>query len=94
MVGKTVESYRMAVEDEIRRWNGFAKALRKEDREAFDVLMDACRSYASAASNATQPLLFEPMIMSMLVSQQIRLQRLEKEFDDLKQKQPNGPQQR
>jgi hypothetical protein len=93
MVGKTVESYRMAVEDEIRRWNGFAKALRKEDREAFDVLMDACRSYASAASNATQPLLFEPMIMSMLVSQQIRLQRIEKEFDDLKQKQPNGPQQ-
>jgi hypothetical protein len=93
MVGKTVESYRMAVEDEIRRWNGFAKALRKEDREAFDVLMDACRSYASAASNATQPLLFEPMIMSMLVSQQIRLQRLEKELDDLKQKQPNGPQQ-
>jgi hypothetical protein len=78
----------MAVEDEIRRWNGFAKALRKEDREAFDVLMDACRSYASAASNATQPLLFEPMIMSMLVSQQIRLQRIEKEFDDLKQKQP------
>jgi hypothetical protein len=94
MVGKTVESYRMAVEDEIRRWNGFAKALRKEDREAFDVLMDACRSYASAASNATQPLLFEPMIMSMLVSQQIRLQRIEKEFDDLKQKQPNGSQQR
>jgi hypothetical protein len=45
-VGKTVESYRMAIEDEIRRWNGFAKALRKEDREAFDILIDACRSYA------------------------------------------------
>ncbi|MGD0203351.1 MAG: hypothetical protein ABSC20_05530 [Candidatus Bathyarchaeia archaeon] len=45
-MGKTVESYRMAIEDEIRRWNGFAKALRKEDREAFDILIDACRSYA------------------------------------------------
>jgi hypothetical protein len=88
-VGKTVESYRMAVEDEIRRWNGFAKALRKEDKVAFDILMDACRSYASAASNATQPVLFEPMIMSMLVSQQIRLQKLEKKLDDLQQqKQP------
>ena len=91
-VGKTVESYRMAIEDEIRRWNGFAKALRKEDREAFDILMDACRSYASAGSNATQPLLFEPMLMSMLVSQQIRLQRLEKELDDIKQKQQSGSQ--
>jgi hypothetical protein len=82
----------MAVDDEIRRWNGFAKALRKEDREAFDILMDACRSYASAGSNATQPVLFEPMIMSMLVSQQIRLQKLEKKLDDLKQKQPSSSQ--
>jgi hypothetical protein len=86
-VGKTVESYRMVIEDEIHRWSGFAKALRREDREAFDILMDACRSYASAGSNSTQPVPFEPMIMSMLVSQQIRLERLQKELDGLKQKQ-------
>jgi len=78
----------MAVEDEIRRWSGFAKALRREDREAFDAIMDACRSYASAASNATKPILFEPMVMSILVSQQIRIERLQKEIDDLKTKQP------
>ena len=77
-MGKTVESYRMALEDEICRWNGFAKALRTEDKEAFDELMDACRSFASAGSNATQPILFEPMIMSVLVSQQKKLRRLEK----------------
>ncbi len=86
-VGKTVESYRMVIEDEIRRWNGFVKALRREDKEAFEVLMDACRSYASAGSNSTQPLPFEPMLMSMLVSQQVHLQRLQKELDDLKSKQ-------
>ena len=80
-MGKTVESYRMALEGEINRWNGFARALRRPDREAFDELMDACRSYASAGSNATQPILFEPMIMSMLLSQQIRLQKLQKELD-------------
>jgi hypothetical protein len=83
-MGKTVETYRMALEDEIRRWNGFAKALRSEDREAFETLMDACRSYASAGSNAVQPILFEPMIMSMLLSQQIRLQKLQKELDAAK----------
>ena len=86
-LGKTVESYRMAVEDEIRRWSSFAKALRREDREAFDTIMDACRSYASAASNATKPILFEPMVMSILVSQQIRLERLQKEVETLKAKQ-------
>ena len=90
-MGKTVETYRMALEDEIRRWNGFAKALRSEDREAFETLMDACRSYASAGSNAVQPILFEPMIMSMLLSQQIRLQRLQKELDALKQQPTSKP---
>jgi hypothetical protein len=83
----------MAVEDEIRRWSGFAKALRKEDRDAFDAVMDACRSYASAASNATKPVLFEPMVMSILVSQQIRLERLQKEVETLKAKQCSASEQ-
>jgi hypothetical protein len=82
-MGKTVETYRMALDDEIRRWKGFANALRKEDREAFEALMDACRGYASAGSNAVQPILFEPMTVSMLLSQQVRLQRLEKKLDAL-----------
>ncbi|MCW3999067.1 MAG: hypothetical protein NWE93_02375 [Candidatus Bathyarchaeota archaeon] len=92
-MGKTVESYRMAVEDEIRRWSGFAKALRREDREAFDALMDACRSYASAASNATKPILFEPMMMSIVLSQQIRIEHLQREIDDLKTHRSSSAQQ-
>jgi len=88
-MGKTVESYRMALEDEIRRWNGFAKALRIEDREAFDALMDACRIYASAGSNATQPILFESMMISVLLSQQKKIVRLEKMLDAIKQSKTN-----
>jgi hypothetical protein len=83
-MGKTVESYRMALEDEIRRWNDFAKALRTEDREAFEALMDACRLFASAGSNATQPILFEPMVMSVLLCQQKKLHRLEKALDAIR----------
>jgi hypothetical protein len=83
-MGKTVESYRMALEDEIHRWSGFEKALRAEDRQAFEALMDACRSYASAGSNATNPILFEPMILSILLSQQIKISRLEKALDAIK----------
>jgi hypothetical protein len=88
-MGKTVESYRMALEDEIRRWNGFAKALRTEDREAFEALIDACRLFASAGSNATQPILFEPMVMSILLFQQKKLHRLEKALDAIKR--PSQP---
>lgn len=85
-MGKTIESYRIALEDEIQQWNGFAKALRNDDLEAFEQLMDACRSHASAASNATRPVLFEPMALSILLFQQMRLIRLEKELNAVKQR--------
>jgi hypothetical protein len=39
-MGKTVPAYRMALEEEINRWSGFARALRRLDREGFDELMD------------------------------------------------------
>ena len=84
-MGKTVESYRLALEDEIRRWDGFAKALRIEDRTAFEELMDACRVSASAGSNATQPVIFEPMVMSILLFQQKKLSKLEKELNAIRQ---------
>jgi hypothetical protein len=83
-MGKTVESYRMALEDEIQRWSGFGKALRIEDKIAFDALMGACRNYASAGSNATNPILFEPMVMSILLSHQVKISRLEKALDAVK----------
>ncbi len=76
-MGKTVESYRITLESEISRWSGFARALRKEDREAFDELMDMCRSYASESSNATNPIVFEPMVMSILLGHQKKLRKLE-----------------
>jgi len=66
IVGKPVESYRMALESETSRWNGFARALRKDDREAFDELMNLCINNAMAAGNATNPLVFESMIMIIL----------------------------
>jgi len=85
-MGKTVESYRDALDMEIQRWNGFAKALRNDDREAFEQLMDACRNYASAGSNATRPVMFEPMVMSILLYQQKKLIKLEKELNAVKQR--------
>jgi hypothetical protein len=79
-VGKSVESYRMALDREAQRWSGFARALRKEDRDAFDRLIDICRNYASAGSNATRPVMFEPMVLSILLDQQKTLNKLKKEL--------------
>ena len=79
-MGKTVESYRIALEGEISRWNGFIRALRKDDREAFEEMMDMGRGFASEAGNATNPILFEPFIMSILLAQQKRILTLEKKL--------------
>ena len=77
-MGKTVPSFRMALEFEIDVWRGFRKALPSdEDREAFDELMDMCRINAMAAGNACNPIIFEPMVISILVGQQKKLRKLE-----------------
>jgi len=83
-MGKTVASYRMALDRELQRWSGFARALRKEDRETFEKMMDACRNYASAGSNATRPIIFESIVMSILLSQQKTLNRIEKDLDAIR----------
>jgi hypothetical protein len=83
-MGKTLESFRMALENEISRWSGFAYAMRKTDREAFDELMDMCRTYASESSCATNPIAFAPMVMSILLFQQKRIRQLEQELRAIK----------
>ena len=79
-MGKTVPSYRVALEHEIQRLNGFARALRKDDRIVFEQLMDICKNYASAASNATRPVLFEAMAMTILLDQQKTINQLQKKL--------------
>ena len=83
-MGKTVESYRLKLDKEVQRWSGFARALRKDDRQIFEQMMDTCRNYASAGSNATRPVMFEAMVMCVLLEQQKVLKRLKKEIDSTK----------
>ena len=82
-MGNTAESF-IALEEEINRWSGFARALRKPDREAFDELIDMCRTYASESSCATNPIIFEPIVMSILLFQQKRIRQLERELQAIK----------
>ncbi len=67
-MGKTVPSFRMALEDEIYRWRSFRKALHSaEELEAFDVMMDMARNNAMAGGAACNPIVFQ--IMSILLAQ-------------------------
>jgi hypothetical protein len=82
-VGRTVPSYRQALETEINHWENFRKALRGKDLEAFDKMMNTCRTYASAGGSATRPILAEAMFMSILVNQQEELMEIRESLEQL-----------
>jgi len=82
-MGRTVPSYRQALESEIAHWDGFRKALRGRDIEAFDKMMNACKLYASAGSMATRTILAEAMFMSILLSQQKELMEIRESLERL-----------
>jgi len=82
-MGRTVPSYRQALESEIERWKGFRKGLRGKDAEAFDQMMNACRMFASAGSMATRPILLEAMFMSILLHQEKTLTEIKEKLDKL-----------
>ena len=82
-MGRTVPSYRQALESEIERWKRFRKGLRNNDAEAFDRMMNACRLFASAGSMATRPILLEAMFMSILLQQEKAITEIKEKLDRL-----------
>ena len=89
-MGRTVPSYRQALESEIERWKSFRKGVRRKDAEAFDQMMNACRLFASAGSMATRPILLEAMFMSILLHQEKAIMEIKEKLDRLEKqlKQP------
>jgi len=85
-MGKTIPSYRQALESEIEKWKGFRKALRAKDAEAFDKMMNACRKFASAGSMATRPVLLEAMVMSILLHQEKALMEIQETIERLEKR--------
>ncbi len=83
-MNSTIGSYETAMEQEINRWSGFHNALRKEDREAFEKLMQIYRNNAHANEAARKNFPFEPMIMSILIAQHHEIEQLEKDLQTLK----------
>lgn len=80
-MGRTVVSYRQVLESEIAKWEGFRKALRAVDVEAFDRMMNACRMYASAGSMATRPVLLEAMFMAIMLNLEREIAEIRERLD-------------
>ena len=83
-VGRTIPSFRMILETEIAKWNGFLKGLpSKKEKEAFVELMNHCRRHAGAAGAAVRPIPTEAMIMAMLLAHEKMIREITKSIQEL-----------
>ena len=66
-MGRTIPSFRMALEMEKLDWKPFRNALDKKDRKLFDKMFDIPRLYTSACSYSVQTVRLYPILMSILL---------------------------
>ena len=82
-MGRTVPSFRPALEHEIESWKEFKRALRPEDKKVFDKLMNFARIHADAGSLGARPMLSEILFMSFAIEQEKKIEKLENKIKEL-----------
>ncbi|MFX0136766.1 MAG: hypothetical protein ACFFDN_24225 [Candidatus Hodarchaeota archaeon] len=85
-MGRTVPSFRPALDHEIESWKDFKRALRPEDQKIFDKLMNYARVHADAGSLSARPMLSEVLFISFAVEQEKKIEILEKTIKELEEK--------
>ncbi len=83
-MGRTVPSFRIALEQEIALWQEFRQVLRPKDRAVFDKLMDEARTHSDAGMLVNRPVLLDSVFMAILLEQQKEIERLSTQLDQLK----------
>jgi len=73
-VGRTVPTYRQALEERLKRWEAFGRLLTTpEERAAFERLRAGARRYVAQATNVGSPDLLESILLSVLLDLARRL---------------------
>ncbi len=73
MMGRTIPSYRLAIDMEIAKWTPFRDALRKPEKDIFENMLLRSKLYASAGGMMARPVVLEAMFMSILLDHHVRL---------------------
>ncbi|MBI4258370.1 MAG: hypothetical protein HY619_05395 [Thaumarchaeota archaeon] len=83
-MGRTIPSFRIALEQEIETWKHYKKALSKGSRRNLEELFNAARNYCSAASNAVRPIRFQGMFMAIVAEHGMRLANIANETEKMR----------
>jgi len=82
-MGRTLPSFRIALDMEKADWKPFRNALDKSERKEFDDMFDIPRLYLSACSNSVQLVPLHPIIMSILFHHYKELTQLLSEVEQI-----------
>ena len=83
-MGRTIPTFRMILENEIASWAEYRRALRPNEQEIFDKIMNAARLRSDAGGYISRPLVSEVMFISMFIDLQKQIQDLTNELQNLK----------
>ena len=83
-MGRTVPSFHRAIEGFRLHWSEFRRALRAEDKVAFDKLIDSLRIHADAGSLVNTPDLATVFLMSVLIDTRKELDHLSTQIHQLR----------
>jgi hypothetical protein len=84
-MGRTIPSFRIALDMEKADWKPFRNALDKSERKDFDDMFDIPRLYLSACSNSVQLVPLHPIIMSILFHHYKELIQLSSEVEQIEE---------
>ncbi|MBD3229903.1 MAG: hypothetical protein GF329_17100 [Candidatus Lokiarchaeota archaeon] len=86
-MGRTVPTFRMALENEILLWcKGYKNALRNEDKKIFGKIMNYSRLHGDAGMMSNRPVIFEVMMMNIILEQQKQLKEVQDQLIELQKK--------
>ena len=84
-MGRTLPSFRIALDLEKAEWKPFRNALDRSERKEFDDMFDIPRLYLSACSNSVQLVPLHPIIMSILFHHYKELTQLRSEVEQMEE---------
>ena len=85
-MGRTIPSYRYALEKEIGSLKPFREGLKPAYRQHFDNIMLYARMHSDIGSLSARMFISESLFLSALIEQQKTLDQLERDFNRIKRR--------
>jgi hypothetical protein len=82
-MGRTVPTWRMRIEDELRALEPFRRALPSTEKRLFDELLTGVRNRRTAGGMLPSHEVWKPMLLSMIVEVMAQNQHLQRRVEAL-----------